>query len=130
MAMPSISRDKVIDSWATLVENGAGKEAWVMETTEQYIKEANPPYVDTLRTAVNEGMFGNKRDFLVVTHRALREYAMYISERDFGKDLDVAWFLTLSPGVLKRAVSKYATGNPQALSMNIGVFDQQDLRAY
>jgi hypothetical protein len=44
--------------------------------------------------------------------------------------LDVSWFLTLSPGFLKRQISKYATGNPQALSMAINLFDQQDLRAF
>jgi hypothetical protein len=128
--MPSIKSDRVIDSWATVVKSGAGKDGWVMRTTEQNIKDANPPHVECQRTDVSTGIFGAKRDFLMVTHGGLREYALYIGARDFGRDLDVSWFLTLSPGFLKRQISKYATGNPQALSMAVNLFDQQDLRAF
>jgi len=128
--MPSIGRDTVIDSWFTLVESGAGKDAWVMATTEQFIKDVNAPDVVCQRTEVSTALFGTRRDFLMVSNRRLQEYAMYIGARDYGQDLDISWFLTLSPGFLKRTVSKYATGNPQALSMAINIFDQQDLSAY
>jgi len=61
---------------------------------------------------------------------SLRDYRMYIGARDFGTNLDVSWYVTIQPSALKRALSKYTTGNPQALSMQVDFFSQQDLSAY
>jgi hypothetical protein len=56
---------------------------------------------------------------------------MFIGARDIGIHLEASWFVTVNPGFLKRAVSKrLAMGNPLALSQNINVFAQQDLRAF
>jgi hypothetical protein len=129
--MATLSREKVIDQWFALVERGAGKDQWVMDKTEQAIKEVAAPGVSCRREVVSSGLFGEKRDFLMVTHQKLREYALFIGARDYGRDLDVSWFLTVNPGFLKRAISKrLAMGDPNALSMNIDVFAQQDLSAY
>jgi hypothetical protein len=65
-----------------------------------------------------------------VNHQALRDYHLFIIARNFGKDLDVSWFLTVAPSFLKRTVSKYAMGNPNAISMSLDVFDQQELSAF
>jgi hypothetical protein len=127
----TLSRDKVVDQWSTLVQQGAGKDQWVIDKTEQAIKEVAPPGVSCRREVVSFGLFGEKRDFLMVTHQRLREYAMFINARDYGRDLDVSWFLTVNPGFLKRSMSKrLAMGDPNALSMNLDVFAQQDLTAY
>jgi hypothetical protein len=67
--------------------------------------------------------------FLVVNHGSIRDYHLYIGARDFGTNLDVSWYLTIQPGGLKRMMSKYMTGNPQALSMQVDFFSQQDLNA-
>ena len=88
------------------------------------------PGVIAQQQAVSSGMFGTKRDFLVVAHTNLRDYKMYIGARDYGIHLDVAWYLTAEPRFLKRAVSKYTMGNPQALSMQVDFFSQQDLQAF
>ena len=56
---------------------------------------------------------------------------MYIGARNFGAYLEVSWFLTVSPGFLKRSVSKkIAGGDPFALSADMSVFAQQDLQCY
>jgi hypothetical protein len=129
--MATLSREKVVDKWFALVERGAGKDQWVIDKTEQFIKEVAAPGVSCRRDVVSSGLFGEKREFLIVTHNRLREYAMFIGARDYGRELDVSWFLTVNPGFLKRAVSKrLAFGDPNALSMNIDVFAQQDLSAY
>src|SRR5215211_3632453 len=117
--MATISRDKVVENWNTIVKAAAGKDTWVIDTIERSLKDVNAPNVTIQRTQVSAGMFSTKRDFLEVTHGGLREYAMYMYARDFGRDLDVGWYLTLSPGFLKRTISKYSSGNPQALSMAI-----------
>ena len=129
--MATLSREKVTDSWFGLVQGGAGRDQWVIDKTEDAIKTANLPGVTCKRETVSAGLFGEKRDFLVVTHQKLKEYAMFINARNFGQDLDVSWYLTVNPGSLKRAISKRLTrGDPNALSMNIDLFAQQDLNAY
>jgi hypothetical protein len=129
--MATISREKVLDSWFALVKDAAGKDQWVMETTQQAIEKAAPNDVGCRIEEVNSGFFSQRRNFLIVTHNRLREYAMFIGARDFGRDLDVSWYQTVHPGFLKRAISKRLTmGDPNALSMNINVFAQQDLSAY
>jgi hypothetical protein len=126
----SLSREKVIDNWNMIIEQAAGRDKWVLDTTETFIQEANMPDVVFKQDQVTTGLFGAKRLFLLVDHRHLKEYHMYIGARDFGTNLDVCWFLTLAPSGLKSAVSRYATGNPMALSSQINLFSQQDLRAF
>jgi hypothetical protein len=128
----SLRSEKVVKQWGTVVERGAGRDKWVLDTTETLIKEVSPPAVVTKRESVTSGgMFSEKRDFLIVTHNTLREYAMFIGAQNFGKDLAVAWYLTVNPGFLKRAISKKLTnGDPNALSGVLPVFAQQDLSSY
>ena len=126
-----INREQVVEQWDQLIGHAGGKDKWVMETTEQKIKEVGDSNISCSMDEVSTGYFGEKRDFLIVTHYRLREYAMFIGARDYGADLYVSWYLTLHPGFLKRTISKQiAQGNQNALSMNLNMFLQQDLRAY
>ena len=126
----ALKHEAVVDRWNALVISGAGKSKWAVQRIESMIKEANMPGVFLQQRDVSSGLFGAKRNFLVVGHNNLRDYHMYIGARDFGTNLDVSWYLTIEPGPLKRAVSKYTMGNPQALSMQIDFFSQQDLSAF
>jgi hypothetical protein len=126
----ALKHEAVTNSYNTLVIQGAGKGKWVLDTVERMIKEANMPGVIAQQRDVSSGIFGTKRNFLVVGHNNLRDYHLYIGARDFGTNLDVSWYLTVEPHFLKRSISKYTMGNPQALSMQIDFFSQQDLSAY
>ena len=129
-ATMALKNEAVLEQWGEILENGAGKSKWIMDSVERMIKEANMPGVVAQQQPVSSGIFGTKRDYLVVVHTSLRDYKMYIGARDFGVHLDIAWYLTAEPRFLKRAVSKYTLGNPQALSMQVDFFSQQDLRAF
>jgi hypothetical protein len=122
--------DSVVDSWSMIVEQGAGHDQRLLDTTQEYIKESRMPNVDCYQEYVANALFGTKRNCLIVAHRMYRDYKMYITARNFGAHLDVSWFLAVQPGFLKRTLSKYSTGNPQALSQQIDMFDQQDIRAF
>src|SRR5215210_6712721 len=87
-ATMTIESDRVIDSWFALVKNGAGKDQWVLEKTEQAIKDFSAPNVACQKEVVSTGMFGEKRNFLRVVQRSLREYNMFIGARNYGRDLD------------------------------------------
>jgi hypothetical protein len=97
----TLKKQSVIDQWGTIVEHGAGREKWVLDTTEQLIREAKMPGIVFKQDQVTMGMFGTKRNFVIVGHQGLKEYYMYIGARDFGMHLDANWFLTLLPSGLK-----------------------------
>jgi hypothetical protein len=120
--------EKVMDKWATIVENGAGRDKWVLDTSEEYIKNSNMPGVWCGQSEVSlSGVFSPKRPFLLLYHSGLKAYRMYIGARDFGAHLDVSWFVTFYASPLKNLLGRYAS--PMGLSMEINTFDQQDLGA-
>jgi hypothetical protein len=126
----TLSKDRILDQWSSLVHNGAGNTERIYKMTEGFLDESNLPGVAWKRDQVSTGLFGSTRDFLIVSHRALSEYKMFLSARDYGSHLDCSWYLTCKPGLFKKAISKYATGNANVMSMNLDVFDQQDLSAW
>jgi hypothetical protein len=126
----AIKRNSVIEQWGTIVEGGAGQEKRVMDDLFTFLKEAIMPHVKIYRDACNTGMFGATRDMYILSHDVLREYRMFLGARDYGANLDVVWFLTLSPGFLKSSMSTRVAGNPLAFSMRVDIFTQQDLRAW
>jgi hypothetical protein len=67
--MATLKSERVVRQWSALVEGGAGKDHWVLDQTERRIKEASPPPVSSRQEEVSSGLFGEKRDFLIVTHK-------------------------------------------------------------
>jgi hypothetical protein len=125
----ALKHEAVVESWNMLVINGEGKSTWFMKQVQQKLKDSKMPGVHFEWREVSSGLFGAKRDFIVLTHSSLRDYVMYIAARNFGSNLDISWYLTIQPRFLKRTISKYTTGNPQALSWQIDFFTRQDLDA-
>ena len=123
-------KESVVDKWNTLIENGAGRAKQAMDAIEGKIKATNMPGVKTVQREVSSGMFGQKRPFLHVGNDSLPDFMIYISARDYGIHLDVSWFLTVQPRGYKQMFSKYRTGNPTAMSMQLDFFRQQDAQAF
>ena len=128
--MASVKADRIIDKWATIVEQAAGKGEYIYTVLDTELTKANIPQVTWSRGDVNMGMMTRTREFLIVKHAGLREFGIYIFARDVGIHLDCGWFLTVAPGSFKRMFSKRMTGDPNALSQNISVFSQQDLSVW
>jgi hypothetical protein len=102
-----INQEKIVQKWFYVVENGAGHVHELTARIQEFIKTSNMPGVTCDQIEATAGMFGEKRQFLVVTHNALRDYRMFINIRSFGVHLDASWYLTCEPRFLKRTVSKY-----------------------
>lgn len=116
----ALKHEAVVDSWNTLILSGAGNGSKILGRVERMIRESKMPGILVERRDVSSSLiFGAKRDFLVAMHQTLRDYRIYIGARDFGSNLDVSWYLTIQPRFLKRTISRYAMGNPQALSWQI-----------
>ena len=124
-----LDNERVIDSFNYIVEGGGGREQWVLDTTERFIRDSRMPGIITEQKDVTPGFLGDKRKFLIVRHVKYREFRMFIGARSFGEHLDGSWFLAVHPSFFKRVVSKHTTGNPTALSQKLDFFAQQDIKA-
>jgi len=126
----TMRKDSIIQSWEQIIGGAAGHTKWVYEKTIENLKHANIPSMTYKLDDVTTDMFGIKREFLILYNQMLRDYRMFIGVRDYGAHLDASWFVTLMPRGLKRALSKYTTGNPYAFSQQMDMFNQQDLNAW
>lgn len=133
-----LRKEQVMESWAMLIQNGNGQAEGFFADTVSYIKQNNTPFIETNRQMVSPGLFGaligNDRDFLIATNTEnirMGPYRIFINARDYGNNLDTAWFLTFKPTVLQAALSIIPFVHLVPKTENdLNLFDQQDLRAY
>lgn len=144
-------KEQEVDNWSVLIRGAQGKAGNIFGNTGNFIDQTNVPDVNVERRKVTpgfiRGLFGAKRDFLVVTqttNRRLRPYQMFIGARDYGNNLDVSWYLIYRLSFTQRLIAflrvlpvisllflggelenKEKKGDP-----NLDFFDEQDLRAY
>jgi hypothetical protein len=69
-------------------------------------------------------------DYLMVTNERLKDFRMYIGARDYGRDLNVSWYLTCEPGPLKQFFSELLTKSSFALSFSMDIIRFEELTAY
>ena len=131
----TLKDEKIVERWGVVLEEAAGNQDKLMDYTQQYLKHSELPGVQWQMVEATPGMLkgllGKKRMYLAITNQAMKDYRMYFGARDYGRHLDVSWFLTIEPGFFKKSFSSILThGNPMAISLTLDVFDQQDLSAY
>lgn len=132
----TLKDEKLLDSWGVVIDNAAGNQDQLLARITANLQHGELPGVGWKMVEASPSMFkqllGKKRQYLMVTSQALTDYRMYVGARDYGRHLDVSWFLTVEPGFFKKAFSGMMTqgANPMALSFMLDLFDQQDLRAY
>lgn len=155
--MAVLKKEEVIDSWSVLISSGQGKAEEIFGNTNNFILQTKAPNVKLERKAmapgIVRGLFGTKRDFLIVTEKGnprLKPYQMFINARDYGNNLDVSWYLTHRPTFWQKVMASLLTIPvlnflvlPFALTkgltsmakekrggLDLDLFDEQDLRAY
>jgi hypothetical protein len=131
----TLNEEIIIDRWSMLVKNGQGKTEQVYKDTEDYIRQSKAPAVEferlDIRPSFLEGVFGNKRTYIRVTNRDLDGYKMYIGARDYGRNLDLSWYVTFEPGLITRIIARiFFIFSRKPWSPNLNLFQQQDLTAY
>lgn len=131
----TLKDEKITERWGTVVANAAGHGQKLLSYTQQYLQQSQLPGVQwqivEATPSMFKGLLGKRRDYLLITNQALKDWRMYFGARDYGIHLDVSWFVTLEPGFFKKTASSLlAHGNANALSYLLDIFDQQDLSAY
>lgn len=131
--------EKILDNWSILIDKGEGKAGQVYEKTKAYIQKTEVPNMEMNLIQVvpkspiaKRAKWKEAREYLRVKHEILKDYNMYVGARDYGNNLDVQWYLTCEPGLLKKALSQAITKgtSDKAISLALDLFSQQDLRAY
>jgi len=137
----TLKGEKVSESWAIVIEGGQGKADRIFEATRDFLGKSEAPgvsweAVDAQPSRV-KGLIGKKREHILVVNKDLKPYRMYIGARDYGAHLDVSWFLTEEPSILRilgRLLLSVITFGIYliywVLFKGPDIFDQQDLRAY
>lgn len=132
----TLKDEKIIDRWSMIVENAQGVAEQMYADTETNVKESKAPGITFDRVKVRpswlKGILGNERSYLMVENDALGDYRMFIGARDYGNALDISWFMTCEPGFFSKKLSNVLTSgaSDKALSLNLDIFQQQDLNAY
>jgi len=153
--MPIVRKEEVLDDWSVLIEQGQGLAEQLLNDTQGFIGHSQAPAirleVKQMAPSFVRGLLGGRRPFLVVTNTAnsnLRPYRMYINARDYGNNLDVAWYLVFQVGFWRRLLGylaliplfglfllpflllgRAARARREGM-LDLDLFDQQDLRAY
>lgn len=95
-----ILKHHIIENWAYLIEGAQGKREEIFKGTEDSLKESGVSSIEMerreLMPGVLRGIFGRRREFLVVKdkHFRLKPYQLLVNARDYGNNLDVVWYLT------------------------------------
>ncbi len=132
----TLQDEKIMDRWSMVVENGHGNGEQIYKDTESFIQVLQVPGIGIERVKVRpswlKGLFGNERNYVMVTSESLKDYRMFLGARDYGNNLDLSWYLTCEPGFFKKSLSAALTSgaSDKALSFNLDLFQQQDLNAY
>jgi hypothetical protein len=114
----TLKDEKILDTWAVVMEGGAGHADALLQDVQDLLKSSDLPGIAWGKVDAQPGMlkgfFGKKREYLRIVNEALKDYRMYLGARDYGRHLDVSWFLTVEPGFFKSAFSA-SVGSDQCI---------------
>jgi len=131
--------EQVVDMWAALIEKANGKANEVIDSLIGFLKESKAPSLQVVKKSIApswmKGVAGKNRDFLVITDKQsyrLEPYKIFANARDYGENLDIAWYLTYRP-TFGQVILSLFLGKSGFIPKGVGdldIFDEQDLRAY
>jgi hypothetical protein len=123
----TLKQETVVDTWSQIIAGGAGHEKEVMENTFKLLTDARIPNVKIRQEEVRMGTFaGVRRNFILLAPEgSIREFAMWISARDYGTNLEGGWWFTYHAMGFK--IRRY---KPQEAVERLNMFSQQDLTSF
>jgi len=133
MPLPKTLKDeKILESRAMIIAGAQNKVDYVFDNVQKLLEKNQAPGVKwelgEVTPSFLKGLFGRKRDYLLVTNEALDDYKIYIGVREYGNNLDVQYFLTCEPGLFKKMGDR--VDKSMGMITVLDIFAQQDLRAY
>jgi hypothetical protein len=132
----TIREEKILDNWSVLIEGGHGRAEDFYNAVVELIRERDFPglKLENIIVQIGErtGIFGKfiERDYLRVLNeqKPLKDFRIYVGARDYGKDLNVCWYLTCEPGLFSQLLGFTSKG--YGFEWKLKMFAQEDLTAY
>lgn len=148
-----LAKDRIIDQWSTMIPGAQGRGGELAKSIERILAAVEAPNLKLERKGVHLGivdmLFGGMREFLVVDNEYLKGYRIFIGARDYGKQLNVSWYLTLEQSFWRRLVRGHAylailffaflivssiygrmTGRGGVAPEMMNLFDREELSSY
>lgn len=129
--MLSLKDGKIVREWSTLLPECQAEAPGLIDSIQKRLAACEVPGLsckeESASTGFLKGMMGKRRDFLVVRSEQFPEVLVCIGARDYGRFLNVVWYLTTSPKFLNR-IRSAAAGD--VFIDELDVFDQQDVNAF
>lgn len=145
-----LRRTQIIEQQTTLIPDCEGMGKTITETTKQLISQMDSSVEIGYRNVAAgfwQAIFDVSRPFLVIqsTHPKIRSYRIYIGAIDYGRNLQVVWYVVRKPGcepesnvpapirstrsaALANWSGNYATARKVGSGLN--PFDEMYLQAY
>jgi hypothetical protein len=90
---------KTINSWSSLIGGAQGKNEILFNNVKKLLTEVGVPNIDVDHRNIClsgiSGMFAGGRRQLVIENNKLKGYNVFVSIEDYGKQLNVSWYLML-----------------------------------
>ena len=132
-----VLKHHIIGDWGYVIEEAQGRAEEIFKGTEDAIKKNEVSSIKMRRQelipGIIRGMLGVRRLFLVVNdrHFRLKPYQFLMNAKDYGNNLDVAWYLTYRLSIIRALLTIIPFVNfiPRKIQ-DLDLFDLQDLKAF
>lgn len=127
---------KIMDQWSLMLPGCQGEGPGIVQAVQQKLASFEFPGLswkeESASTGLLKGLMGKRRDVLVVRNEKFSEWLVCIGAQDYGRFLNVSWYLTVSPGFMNkvRGAASAVAGEGNMFLNVLDVFDQQDVSAY
>ena len=129
--MLNLKEGKIVREWSTLLPECQAEGPGLITAIQNRLGAYEVPGLswkeESASTGFMKSLMGKRRDFLVVRSEQFSEWLVCIGARDYGRFLNVVWYLTTSPKFLNKIRS---TAAGDVLTDELDVFDQQDVNAF
>jgi hypothetical protein len=142
----TIKEEEIVERWSVLIDGAEGRGKELMRRTEELLKEIEAPEVFTEWKEVSPAFFREKRTCLLIRNKKLADYIMYLSARDYGKQLSVFWYLTIESPLWRKLIARFGIfafpfvplvmvydflkGRGKTSPLRMNLFDLEELTAY
>ncbi|MCP8313114.1 MAG: hypothetical protein H3Z53_01915 [archaeon] len=135
----ALGEEKILDSWSILIEKAQDKSEEFYNSVMKLVEEekmpnvkaemvaAYPPGGFKLLSAISESARAKGRNYLMISNDYLDHYRFFVGAKDYGKNLNVSWYLVCETHFLDALFKK---PHEKIVYTPVYLFDQEELTAY
>lgn len=107
--MAKLKESEIIEQWSVLIGDGQGRQQEFYRNIEEILKEVGIPRVKINQEKVHPTFLrlikGEFKTFLIIKNDYFQNYIAHIGAEDYGKQLNISWYLVQRPSLFARIMS-------------------------